>query len=54
MLGVAWMGGAVQGVAIAADGSTEDFGPLCCSLLRVDEAKPGLVRTGDVRRGAAW
>jgi hypothetical protein len=39
------------GEAIAADGSTGNFGSLCCSLWRVDEAMSGGVRLGKAQCG---
>jgi hypothetical protein len=55
-LGEVWPGKAEQGLAglgeaTVADGSTEDLGPLCCSLRRVDEVGSACVRSGAARQG---
>ena len=45
------MGEASFGRVNAADGSTEDASPLCCSLCRVDKVKQGGAWPGEVVQG---
>ena len=49
--GSVWQGRTGSGKVTVADGSTEDFGPLCCSLWRVDDASYGTAWPGRARHG---